>query len=264
MVDESQPVEEKAPKRKAKDNPWYRLATLHGQPSSSVDDILAQNRIAWNRWMVLRLPVDLKNTLLEKGWTGEELTPFTVDQLREIKAATGLFPFPPGDDNFTIDFSNTEFEAPFLASRFIFLHANFTSATFTEEGAHFENATFTDSARFRSATFTGLAFFPGATFAYRVSFRPTVSVIPCCSRMINIGRNAVAVPCVGSCPSSSALRRWFMVVSCWLTRSNAGPLMASASPRSYASKRSMISIVMAVAAGCSDLAVIKMACRRFR
>jgi hypothetical protein len=44
MADESQPLEERAPKRKAKDNPWYRLATLHGQSSHRDHEIAAKNR----------------------------------------------------------------------------------------------------------------------------------------------------------------------------------------------------------------------------
>ena len=43
--------EERKPKRKAGDNPWYRLATLHGEPSEPDDEIAARNRLTWNRWM---------------------------------------------------------------------------------------------------------------------------------------------------------------------------------------------------------------------
>jgi uncharacterized protein YjbI with pentapeptide repeats len=161
MADENQPVEERAPKRKAKDNPWYRLATLHGQPSHSDDEIAAKNRVTWNRSMATGLPADLKTTLLAKGWTGEELTPFSDDddELRDIKASTGLLT----PDSYFIDFSNTEFEDPLFASRFIFhLAANFESATFAD--AYFESATFAGRAYFESATFAD-AYFERATFA---------------------------------------------------------------------------------------------------
>ena len=83
-------MEEQAPKRKAKDNPWYRLATLNGEPSSRDDEVAAKNRVVWNRWMASRLSEGCKATLLEKGWTSEELTPFTGDELRDIETSTGL------------------------------------------------------------------------------------------------------------------------------------------------------------------------------
>ena len=36
------------------DNPWYRLATLYGQPSNPGDDRADKNRMAWNRYMAAR------------------------------------------------------------------------------------------------------------------------------------------------------------------------------------------------------------------
>src|ERR1700722_5697642 len=92
MADESQPVEERAPKRKAKDNPWYWLATLHGQPSHSDDEIAAKNRVTWNRWMASRLPDSHKTALLKKGWTTEELTPLTHNDLKNTKIPQELPP----------------------------------------------------------------------------------------------------------------------------------------------------------------------------
>jgi hypothetical protein len=47
--------EETKPKRKAKDNPRYRLATLHGEPSKSDDEITRKNRVTGNRWMAARI-----------------------------------------------------------------------------------------------------------------------------------------------------------------------------------------------------------------
>jgi hypothetical protein len=35
----------------AKDNPWYRLATLDGEPAPLHDERVAKNRETWNRWM---------------------------------------------------------------------------------------------------------------------------------------------------------------------------------------------------------------------
>jgi hypothetical protein len=160
-------VEEQAPKRKAKDNPWYRLATLHGEPSSADDEIGAKNRISWNRWMAANLSADLKTTLSNavfKDWTVEERSPFTDDELQAVKASTGL---TPKDDALTIDFSNTEFEAPLFASGFLFLFATFADATFAAT-ADFSSATFADTVSFGRTTYT--VDFGGATFAARARF----------------------------------------------------------------------------------------------
>lgn len=69
----------KPTQRAAKDNPWYRLATLHGEPANTRDDyaLIAKNRETWNRWMAPRLPEALKTTLREEGWSDQELTPFS-------------------------------------------------------------------------------------------------------------------------------------------------------------------------------------------
>jgi hypothetical protein len=49
------------PKIRAENNPWYLLATLHGEPSSRDDDeLVVKNRVAWNRWMASQIPDDLK------------------------------------------------------------------------------------------------------------------------------------------------------------------------------------------------------------
>ena len=60
MVDE-----ETKPKRKAKDNPWYRLATLHGEPSKHNHEIAMKKRVSWNRWMASRISDELKIALRE-------------------------------------------------------------------------------------------------------------------------------------------------------------------------------------------------------
>ena len=164
-------MEEQAPKRKAKDNPWYRLATLNGEPSSRDDEVAAKNRVVWNRWMASRLSEGFKATLLEKGWTSEELTPFTGDELRDIETSTGLL-MSENDDYYVMDFSNTEFEASFFAFRFIFPFITFDRSAFVERTS-FENAIFTDHAAFENATFPGGVKFASATFAGAARFERT-------------------------------------------------------------------------------------------
>jgi uncharacterized protein YjbI with pentapeptide repeats len=136
------------PKRKAKDNPWYRLATLHGEPSKSDDEIAEKNRVTWNRWMASRIPDEIKTALREKGWSDEELTPFAEDELRCVEAQVGS---PLEADR--IDFQDTEFESTFFVAGFVFpLDANFAEATFVDR-ADFTEATFGGRADFSSATF---------------------------------------------------------------------------------------------------------------
>jgi len=157
--------EETKPTRKAKDNPWYKLATFHGVPKTAHDEVAAKNRVTWNRWMASRIPDDLRAALLEKGHTQEELTPFPEDELRAIGSQLGISPAAG-----IVDFSDTEFEVLF-ANRFVFFGAiSFVAATFSGD-AFFINATFSSSssrfhnADFSSAIFSGDAAFGGATFS---------------------------------------------------------------------------------------------------
>ena len=65
----------KKPKIKADNNPWYLLATLYGQSTSSDDDLLARNRTAWNRYMAATLTDDQRNSLIDKGRHNPEIRP---------------------------------------------------------------------------------------------------------------------------------------------------------------------------------------------
>src|SRR5690349_13083725 len=106
---ERQMDEETKPKRKAKDNPWYRLATMHGEPADFRDkEVVAKNRVTWNRWMASRIRDDLRADLLEKGHTPQELEPLPEDELRTIETRLGI------SAEAEVDFSNTEFEALFV------------------------------------------------------------------------------------------------------------------------------------------------------
>jgi uncharacterized protein YjbI with pentapeptide repeats len=149
------------PRIKAKDNPWYRLATLHGEPSD-VDEIAGKNRVTWNRWMASQLTDDLKTKLLEAGCPAEELTPYSDDELRAIEAEIGSI---SADQ---IDFSDTDFEAAVFEG-FVFTAITFAGATFSGY-ANFDSATFSGYANFASATFSGYANFDSATFSGTANF----------------------------------------------------------------------------------------------
>jgi uncharacterized protein YjbI with pentapeptide repeats len=155
--------EETKPKRKAKDNRWYRLATLHGEPSSSDDEIARRNRITWNRCMAARISDELRTALRETGWAEDELTPLSEDELRCIEAKAGSL---EADE---IDFSEVELGTPFFAHRFIFLLTDFRNAVFSEL-AYFHSAVFSGNADFSSAQFKGNAFFDQAVFSDNAYF----------------------------------------------------------------------------------------------
>jgi hypothetical protein len=105
--------DETKPKRKAKDNSWYRLVTLHGEPSGLGEIVIVtKNRKTWNRWMASKMPNDQRASLLETGqYTIEELTPFPKEELRSIGSQVGVETSAEG----FIDFSDTEFDLPFFA-----------------------------------------------------------------------------------------------------------------------------------------------------
>jgi hypothetical protein len=138
--------EETKPQRKAKHNPWYRLATFHGVPSRPGDEIARKNRVTWNRWMASRISDELKTVLRGKGWSDEELTPFSEDELHttEARVKSSL------DVKFGIDFQETEFEEGFVAAGFVFPHISFGGAVF-RGGSEFYEAVFSDEADFSSA-----------------------------------------------------------------------------------------------------------------
>ena len=55
------------PKIRAEDNPWYLLATLYGQPLNFRDDLVARNRVAWNRYMAAEIGDELRSNLFKTG-----------------------------------------------------------------------------------------------------------------------------------------------------------------------------------------------------
>src|SRR3954469_12449237 len=75
----------KTPKRNANENPWYRLATLYGEPSFEDEELQARNRVAWNRYMAGELTDEARAALVEEGrHPAEELTPFSPDELEVL------------------------------------------------------------------------------------------------------------------------------------------------------------------------------------
>jgi uncharacterized protein YjbI with pentapeptide repeats len=160
--------EEAKHRGKAADNAWYKLATLHGLPGEKDGEIKRKNRVTWNRWVAQELPDDIKTTLLQNGWTEEELTPFSTDERRTIAAKIAI-PL----DAVKADFSNTEFEETFFALGFVFAANDFRNSCF-RRGAHFNDSFFRSFAEFGGVTFGGWVDFRGTTFSASSSFTAAV------------------------------------------------------------------------------------------
>jgi uncharacterized protein YjbI with pentapeptide repeats len=171
----------------ANENPWYWLATLHGEQKEEQwnAELAERNRVAWNRWMANALDQEQRNKLVNSGVDATELTPFSEDQQRELlkrfAERAGREGRRPLDLDQTIDFSNLRFEHPVYFSGFIFpCSANFSDVTFVRSavfsGAIFEGAVsfrrvfFSMSANFDGTTFFGGAVFTKATFSTRAGF----------------------------------------------------------------------------------------------
>jgi uncharacterized protein YjbI with pentapeptide repeats len=152
------------PKRKAADNPWYRLATLHGEPTRINDAVVGQNRATWNRCIARTISDDLLASLLKAGYSYEELTPISDVEWLSVKERVGS-----GLSTEVVDFTDVEIESLFLATGFIFPPLRIGGAVFTRY-ADFSKATFTSWADFSLTEFSGRSVFRGATFMGTASF----------------------------------------------------------------------------------------------
>ncbi len=183
MVDTPAPAEAEPKLRPANKNPWYLLATLHGEQPEDAElqsfdrELHAKNRLAWNRTMAtLATPEALGAARALKKADGsprippEELVPFNESEQEELKKrlrARGGGERPRG----LIDFQQTAFTRPanfegFWFAEWVFLnHATFSGP------AVFDHATFYGLAAFDFATFSGLAKFDFATFSEHAWFK---------------------------------------------------------------------------------------------
>src|SRR5262245_35785883 len=73
-------------KVKAKDNPWYLLATLYGEPSRTENsEVQANNRRTWNRYMFQWIKEDRRTSL--PAHFSSELTEFSREELETVNNA---------------------------------------------------------------------------------------------------------------------------------------------------------------------------------
>ncbi|MEQ9153499.1 MAG: pentapeptide repeat-containing protein [Parvibaculum sp.] len=166
----------------ANSNPWYILATVHGEQDGEYFDkeLHQKNRRTWNRWMSAALNEGTRTALIEKhGVDPGDLRPVAQHDLGEIEQLTAerlafkelALPDPgnPGEPA-VIDFELVDFAQHLISDGFVFPgKARFYGATFRNQ-ARFDGATFSKGAAFDGATFRDVALFGGATFRNHAGF----------------------------------------------------------------------------------------------
>lgn len=179
----------------ANENPWYCLATLHGeQPPGSFDQRLAQNNLqAWRRWFAGLIPENELRSLFFARTRKSDLPP---QRTEKIDFTFTLFDRPVSFQGFAfqseIDFSSSNFccDANFGEAQFFhysdfqsvkFLgNANFDRTQFNGSKIDLGYTEFSGKAYFRSARlvnsnftaakFRGDGYFEHATFDNKANF----------------------------------------------------------------------------------------------
>jgi uncharacterized protein YjbI with pentapeptide repeats len=158
-------------RRRANDNPWYWLATVHGEQTATAgggdwdEQLAADNRGAWNGWMARDLSNEQRAILVKELHSLFARRP--IDGAPPIVQGDEFPPDPTG----VPDFSGTNFDHPVTFRGFLFPRmADFRSANFLLGRADFRSASFSDCAEFRLAQFRWRADFTSATFSGRADF----------------------------------------------------------------------------------------------
>jgi hypothetical protein len=168
---------DETPRIPANDNPWYVLATFHGEQKGEnlrdIDrDLYERNRQFWNCWMAADLPDEEQQRLLDKGWVTqeglEEVRKKGRDALWTGERCSGL-PTPDPDDG--INFKATVFPGLLSLKGMLFQgDADFQDAEF-QGYAYFRDAEFQGDADFQDAEFQGDADFRDAEFQGDADFQ---------------------------------------------------------------------------------------------
>jgi uncharacterized protein YjbI with pentapeptide repeats len=159
-------------------NPWYTLATMHGDqaligltPSSR--ELIAKNRSSWNRWIAASLTDEERYLLISFGIPDEDLKPLDDAEKDDhlaafnIRSNGNIMMMPSYSD--VIDFSGCIFNDAISFDGYIFRKANFSAAAFHNH-SFFSRAIFIGDADFRWAKFTSSASFGKAIFQERADF----------------------------------------------------------------------------------------------
>jgi hypothetical protein len=162
----------------ANQNPWYVLATVHGEQLGEFPDLYlhAQNQRIWNGWMCRWMSDGERAAAAEKlGLPVSELKALTVKERSTLRQA--FADRLPGvglpDPHDPIDFRENHFPNRVVLMRYIFdCPTDFGFATFSRD-ADFRSSAFTKLADFGSALFAGAAKFRSTTFSGIADFRST-------------------------------------------------------------------------------------------
>ena len=155
-------------------NPWYVLATVHGEQGEDFDKNLhARNRRIWNGWMCQEMAQVARAELAERlGVDVRELAPLAEVEEAHLRQvfANRLPNGTPPDPADPVAFSSRYFALRASFDGFHFpTSALFRSAAFGGD-ADFASASFGTDVSFASAHFCGGAFFRSASFGGDVDF----------------------------------------------------------------------------------------------
>jgi uncharacterized protein YjbI with pentapeptide repeats len=159
-------------------NPWYILATMHGDQiliglTPPNRDLIAKNRSSWNRWIAVSLTDEERSFLINFGIPDEDLKPLDNTEKDDHLAAFNIrknnqaMIMPSPSD--MIDFSGCVFNDAISFDRYIFRKANFSAAALHNH-CFFSRAIFIGDADFRWTKFTNVAYFGQTTFQKGVEF----------------------------------------------------------------------------------------------
>jgi hypothetical protein len=143
--------------RPANDNPWYCLATLHGEQSVIDDELASKNRIAWNCWIATALSDEERASLVRNGFPNLNLHRSAPKRRLRYVAPTLLGQAAakknchPNRLSLLTTLSRNLITFVTFAGFLFARNADFSSATFS--GSNFSSATFSGDADFSSATF---------------------------------------------------------------------------------------------------------------
>lgn len=169
----------------AVENPWYILATVHGEQSGEeIDwDTHAKNRRTWNRWVSAALDDEAKQVLVGKhGVDAADLAPLELHERGEIEKLTvdrrGLLDLAlpaPGtsEEPSQVDLYDLYFTLDFNAAGFVFPGVVAFDGSAFRGCANFTGAVFLQLVSFERATVRGIASFTRTVFRSHAAFAET-------------------------------------------------------------------------------------------
>ena len=167
------------------ENPYYRLATVHGvidwkMSRQSRRNLVDQNRVTWNRYFAQGLNDSEKDKLKTQGVPSDEIDlPLTATEEEAIRQRLNGLEKPNYKEK--IDFRKVQFDLELDMGGFVFAnfvdfscaeisdHADFKGAKFSGH-ANFARTKFSRHTYFLRAKFLGNTYFWGVKFSRYVDF----------------------------------------------------------------------------------------------